>query len=97
MARIKIEELPVMEDLSEKEIKGIFGGLAASQPEPGQSVSDWFIGTPLKTHTFPTGSVSSFNVFSSCCRISTLQDSNNDMTARTLTRLNLDFDGTESP
>ena len=26
MARIKIEDLPVLEDLSEKEIKGIFGG-----------------------------------------------------------------------
>ena len=30
MARIKIEELPVMEDLSEKEIKGIFGGAITS-------------------------------------------------------------------
>ncbi len=26
MARIKIEDLPVLEDLSAKEIKGIFGG-----------------------------------------------------------------------
>ena len=30
MARIKIEDLPVMEDLSEKEIKGIFGGAVAT-------------------------------------------------------------------
>ncbi len=28
MARIKIEDLPVLEDLSAKEKKGIFGGLA---------------------------------------------------------------------
>ena len=27
MARIKIEELPVMEDMSEKELKGILGGV----------------------------------------------------------------------
>ncbi len=33
MARIKIEELPVMEDMSEKELKGIFGGFNP-QPEP---------------------------------------------------------------
>ena len=33
MARIKIEELPVMEDMSEKQLKGIFGGFNA-QPEP---------------------------------------------------------------
>ena len=26
MARIKIEDLPILEDLSAKEIKGIFGG-----------------------------------------------------------------------
>ncbi len=26
MARIKIEDLPVLEELSEKEVKGIFGG-----------------------------------------------------------------------
>ena len=33
MARIKIEELSVMEDMSEKELKGIFGGFNP-QPEP---------------------------------------------------------------
>ena len=27
MARIKIEQLPVMEDMDEKELKGSFGGL----------------------------------------------------------------------
>ena len=27
MARIKIEDLPVLEDLSERQMKGIFGGL----------------------------------------------------------------------
>ena len=30
MARIKIEELPVMEDMGEKELKGIFGGMRNS-------------------------------------------------------------------
>ncbi len=33
MARIKIEDLPVMEDMGEKELKGIFGGFNP-QPEP---------------------------------------------------------------
>ena len=31
MARIKIEDLPVLEELSEKEVKGIFGGTIASE------------------------------------------------------------------
>lgn len=31
MARIKIEELPVLEDLSKKELKGIFGGALRTQ------------------------------------------------------------------
>ncbi len=35
MARIKIEQLPVMEDLSEKEIKGIFGGLLVPAVQKG--------------------------------------------------------------
>ena len=30
MARIKIEELPVMEEMSEQELKGIFGGMRNS-------------------------------------------------------------------
>ena len=33
MARIKIEDLPVLEELSEKEVKGIFGGLSCTPPE----------------------------------------------------------------
>ena len=33
MARIKIEELPVMEDMDTQELKGIFGGFNP-QPEP---------------------------------------------------------------
>ncbi len=32
MARIKIEDLPVLEDLSTKEVKGIFGGLHGFHP-----------------------------------------------------------------
>ena len=31
MARIKIEDLPVLEELNEKEVKGIFGGTIASE------------------------------------------------------------------
>ena len=33
MARIKIEDLPVKEEMSEQELKGIFGGFNP-QPEP---------------------------------------------------------------
>ena len=33
MARIKIEDLPVMEDMDTQELKGIFGGFNP-QPEP---------------------------------------------------------------
>ncbi len=32
MARIKIEDLPVLEDLSPTETKGIFGGIHISRP-----------------------------------------------------------------
>lgn len=43
MARIKIEDLPVLEDMSPKEAKGIFGGLS-DKPLPsekkGNSASD---------------------------------------------------------
>ena len=34
MARIKIEDLPVMEDISEKELKGIFGGGVVVEDKP---------------------------------------------------------------
>ena len=36
MARIKIEDLPVKEEMSEQELKGIFGGFNP-QPEPPKS------------------------------------------------------------
>ena len=32
MARIRIEELPDMEDISEKELKGIVGGINGNSP-----------------------------------------------------------------
>ena len=32
MARIKIEDLPVKEDMSEKELKGVFGGAGLLLP-----------------------------------------------------------------
>ncbi len=33
MARIKIEELPVMEEMKDEELKGIFGGTAPTSTE----------------------------------------------------------------
>ena len=34
MARIKIEDLPVKEDMSEKELKGVFGGILVALRPP---------------------------------------------------------------
>ena len=50
MARIKIEELPVMEDIDAQETKGIFGGFNP-QPEP-----------PLKSFGFRRRSIRGIGV-----------------------------------
>ena len=42
MARIKIEDLPVKEEMSEQELKGVFGGiLVALRPPPRHDLRDF--------------------------------------------------------
>ena len=64
MPRIKIEDLPVLKDLSAKEIKGIFGGALAGSvegsldPESGDYVEI----DPIKdTQTELTGKITAFD------------------------------------
>ena len=39
MARIKIEDLPVMEEMKDEELKGIFGGTAPTSTEGTRRIS----------------------------------------------------------
>ncbi len=43
MARIKIEDLPVLEDLSTKEVRGIFGGAPATEEYRDYTIKDTYV------------------------------------------------------
>jgi len=52
------------------------------------SAEDWFVGTSVLTHRYASAGIYKF-VYSSCCRVSTLRDGNNDLSEIQTNTVNL--------